>query len=256
MHDISKIIKCRDCDSIPKVDFAGEIVSDFQIMHNGLKIIKGCYHEEWMSEIISACRGHHEPQEERAFHEVLKHIANNAVMIELGSFWAYYSMWFNQSVLNAKNYLIDIDEPTLNVGKLNFGVNNMSGNFYIDSVPNFKLENFLKTNNIEFVDILHVDIQGWEYHMLLDSQTSLDKIGYFFISTHTDQFNTGHHWGSPKEKLHESCLEFLLDNNYIILCEHNMSESFSHDGLIVAKNPKISTDFNKIEISKYVQSHS
>jgi hypothetical protein len=62
-----KTISCKDSEYIPKVTNAGEIFDGFQIMHNGLKIVNGCYHGDWMSYIIQECKGHHEPQEEKAF---------------------------------------------------------------------------------------------------------------------------------------------------------------------------------------------
>ena len=53
-----------------------------------------------MTNIIEILKGHHEPQEEFAFFQVLEQLRRNPSpwgnprMIELGSFWAYYSMWF------------------------------------------------------------------------------------------------------------------------------------------------------------------
>jgi hypothetical protein len=57
---------CRDCDSLPKIDGAGESFGDKQLqrMHNGVVVHSGSYHGEWMTEIISKVCGHHEPQEE------------------------------------------------------------------------------------------------------------------------------------------------------------------------------------------------
>lgn len=220
-------------------------------MHNGLKIIKDCYCGEWMTELIKKCKGHHEPQEEVAFSRVIEKIKEGGVMIEVGSSWSYYSMWFNQKVRNANNYMIDVDEINLNLGIENFRINEMRGNFFIGKIPELNISDFITSNNIGFVDILHVDIQGWEYHLLEQIENIFEKIGYIFISTHTDKNNSGKDWGSPKEFLHESCLQFLKDKKLVILCEHDMNESYSHDGLIVAKNPLIDPDFNSIGISKF-----
>jgi hypothetical protein len=63
-------VSCRDCDSLPKVDGAGECFGDkqqFQRMHNGVVVHRGSYHGEWMTKIISTLHGHHEPQEEKVF---------------------------------------------------------------------------------------------------------------------------------------------------------------------------------------------
>ena len=102
---------CNDCSGIPKVNGAGNFFgeeNEYQMMHNGVLIKRGSYHGEWMSEIISKLEGHHEPQEEKVFSEVLKTLCAGAVMIELGSFWAYYSLWFQRSVSNAKSILIEL----------------------------------------------------------------------------------------------------------------------------------------------------
>ncbi|MGH7237078.1 MAG: hypothetical protein ACREGF_00910, partial [Candidatus Saccharimonadales bacterium] len=98
---VSMTISCRDSDYIPKIKNAGAITSrggqQVQIMHNGLRVVVGGYHGEWMSRIIRELKGHHEPQEEKVFHEILKQLDDSAVMIELGAFWSYYSIWFNKT---------------------------------------------------------------------------------------------------------------------------------------------------------------
>ena len=83
---------CRDCDHIPKVAGAGEVVEEngqrVQIMHNGVRVIAGGYDGDWMMEIIRRLKGHHEPQEELVFHEILKTLPEQATMIELGGYWS------------------------------------------------------------------------------------------------------------------------------------------------------------------------
>ncbi len=95
---ISMTSSCRDSDHIPKVADAGKVVEGngqrLQIMHNGIKVIAGGYGSDMMIRIIGELRGHHEPQEEAVFHEILKHLPAKASMIELGGFWSYYSLWF------------------------------------------------------------------------------------------------------------------------------------------------------------------
>ncbi len=248
---IDKALLCNDCDSLDRDPNSGKIVGNFQIMHNGIKIIKDCYCGEWMTELITKCKGHHEPQEEFAFYKVLEKMNNGALMIEVGSSWAYYSMWFNKKIKDAKNFMIDVDSLNLNLGVENFKLNDMKGSFNVGRIPELNILDFIRSNSIDFVDILHVDIQGWEYHLLDQLGDFIKNVGYIFISTHTDKNNKGKDWGAPKELLHEECLSFLSDKKFKILCEHDMNESYSHDGLIVAKNPSIDKDFVKINISKY-----
>src|SRR5689334_5254830 len=99
---VEMTVSCRDTDPIPKVPGAGGVfpASDgtmCQRMHNGLHVTAGNYHGEWMSEVIRRLRGHHEPQEEILFHAALPLAGlgdTEPMMVELGSFWGYYSLWF------------------------------------------------------------------------------------------------------------------------------------------------------------------
>lgn len=234
---VNKTVSCKDSEYIPKCADAGKVVGGYQIMHNGLKVVTGCYHGQWMTDLITRCNGHHEPQEEKAFYEVLKYIKPGSCMIEVGSFWAYYSMWFNKEVPDAVNHMIDISEYYVGIGSTNFQLNNLYGNFYVGSVPSFSIDEFIKQENIDHIHLLHSDIQGHELELLEGSNNSFDKIDYMFISTHSNE-------------LHTKCLDFITKKGFIILCEHNLDQAYAADGLIVAKNPLIDTDFTKISISK------
>ena len=239
---------CSDASYIPKVSGAGETLqsegSEYQLMHNGVKIIRGCYHGEWMTELIRKLRGHHEPQEERVFYEVLKTIPSGATMIELGSFWSYYSMWFHEVVHNAVNYMIEPNPEKLEIGKRNFEINKMRGTFTGAFVsreskesslfrdwdgqeynkPQVCIDDYIAQNGTPFVHILHSDIQGTEYNMLLGCKKSIGdkRIGYFFISTHG-------------KSQHKKCLKFFNEHQFNIVAFHSEAESFSEDGLIVAR---------------------
>ncbi|MEN9344195.1 MAG: hypothetical protein RLZZ453_982 [Chlamydiota bacterium] len=249
-------VGCRDADYIPKCPDAGKVFyvdnqTSYQVMHNGVKVVKDCYYGNWMTDLIYGLKGHHEPQEEKAFYEVLKHIPSNAVMIELGSYWAYYSLWFAKTIPQAQNYLVEPDPERLNIGKRNFALNGLTGTFihgYVgecnDDSGNSQdassvfIDSFLESNNIEHVNILHSDIQGSEYAMLQSAVKSIHakKIDYLFISTHSQQ-------------LQMDCINFLESCDYVILTEHSPGESFSVDGLIVAKRSDL-VGCEKISISK------
>lgn len=256
-NDYARIIltmSCNDADDIPKDLNAGKVFEQedipYQLMHNGIKVVKDGYCASWMTDLIYGLQGHHEPQEERVFYEVLKHIPPNAVMIELGSYWGYYSLWFAKEIANSTNYLIEPDPERLDLGRKNFALNNFSGLFFhgyigtcIDA-GNFQgarqlfIDSFLEENHIEHVNILHSDIQGSEYVMLESAMNSikLKKIDFFFISTHS-------------KKIHSDCIDFLIDHNYIILAEHSPEESYSVDGLIAGMRDTLSGP-ETIKISK------
>lgn len=246
----------NDCDYIPKVIGAGEIFYDttppYQLMHNGVKVIlKSYYDSQWLTDVIHGLKGHHEPQEEKCFYEVLKYMPENATMIELGSYWAYYSLWFASEVKGAKNFLIEPDPKRLDIGKKNFELNGKQGVFKrgyageiqdkdpdIQGAERISIDDFMDTHGITHVNILHSDIQGSEADMLQTTVRHLDNIDYFFISTH------------PVETAHIPCLKFLKDHGFIILAEHTVYESFGGDGLIVARRKGVAGP-DHIEISKY-----
>ncbi len=260
MNRALKTISGTDCDYIPKVKDAGEIFFNgelfYQLMHNGVKIVLNSYYDvQWATDVIYGLKGHHEPQEEKCFYEVLKYIPENATMLELGSFWAYYSLWFAFSIKGAKNYLIEPDPKRLEVGKKNFALNNKVGIFkqgcvgkiidedlvHLKDVEQVILEDFIEKEKIEHIHILHADIQGSEYDMLKTLKRNIYKIDYFFISTHGYE---------GINSTHLDCISYLKNHNFIILAEHTHKESCSGDGLIVAKRNGVKGP-DYISIQKY-----
>jgi hypothetical protein len=228
---IALVKESPDNDLIPKNKFAGKIVDDFLYLHNGIKIHKNSYYGYCMLRLLMENYGVHEPQEEKAFYDVLPFIDKGSVMIELGSYWGFYSMWFNKET-NGKNILVEPDYKNILFGQENFKLNNMKGIFYNKFVHSYDDEKTITVNKIfeleqlDKVAICHSDIQGYEFEMLLGCSNVLHNIDYFFISTH-------------ENNLHTKCLEFLEENNFQILCSANLEESYSYDGLIVARNKKI-----------------
>lgn len=235
---------CRDCDSIPKHKKAGVIeISDtgekYQYMFNGIRILYDSYHPGWMNEIIKNLHGHHEPQEELCFYYVLQTLPQKATMVELGSSWSYYSIWFNKHIADPHNICIEPVQSNLDNGIANSKLNNCKsidfkrgciGEKFIDkipfqshTIPQYSIDKIYQEYST-FFDIIHSDIQGAETCMLTGAKNVLDNIGYFIISTHDNRHNT--------------CCNFLKDNNFTILVQHSIGESFSADGLIVAVNNK------------------
>lgn len=251
-----RTVSGNDADYIPKVPGAGEIFMtkdglQYQLMHNGIKIIQNSYYDvQWITDVIYGLMGHHEPQEEKCFYEILKYIPDQATMIELGSYWAYYSLWFASKIQGAQNYLIEPDTKRIEIGKKNFMLNNQSGDFIrgfvgamieptsdIWGAEYISIDKFIEEKKIKHVHVLHADVQGGEYEMLLSAVEHIDIIDYFFISTHGDS-------------LHLSCLNFFKEHNCVIVAEHAMSESCSGDGLIVAKRKDVIGP-DEISIKKY-----
>jgi hypothetical protein len=104
-------------------------------------------------------------------------------------------------------------------------------------VPCIAIDDFLDREGIEFLDILHADIQGAELDMLEGCTRSLarNRIGYLFISTHAGK--------------HSACHEVVKRAGYQLFAEHSIAESCSGVGLIVARSHQ-SPQIPAIEISK------
>jgi hypothetical protein len=245
---------CRDSDYIPKVDNAGSVITSengdrVQVMHNGCVVLADAYYSSFQTEIIQDLRGHHEPQEEKVFYEVLKHIKSGAVMLELGAYWSYYSLWFQTTIEQSTNYMIEPTQANLEVGMRNFSINNKKGNFIqafigkqVDETTHPRtttVDEIIKLYNIDYLDILHSDIQGHEYDMLIGAQNALmnKKVKFVFISTHG-------------LIVHYQCMNLLKKYGFYILTNHTPPESYSIDGLIVATS--VLEHYQKISISKNI----
>lgn len=251
-------VSCRDADALPKVPDAGEVKTEagvrVQVMHEGTRIVAGCYYGEWMSEIIRRLRGHHEPQEELVVHRIVERLRNEPdskpkVVLELGSFWAYYSIWAMRA-LGAQALLVEPDPANLEVGQANLRLNQLEGNFVHAAVgglhgtrtrlvcesdgierevPVVSVRGLLRDHELSDVDLLLVDVQGAETDVLSRAVEVLrDRaIRFIVVSTH-------HHSISGDPMTHQRCLQTLIDVGAHIVAEHTVGESFSGDGLIAA----------------------
>jgi FkbM family methyltransferase len=255
---------CMDSSVIPKVKEAGKVSGNVQTMHNGIKVIRDGYQGAWMTEIISQLFGHHEPQEERAFYEILNRLkgtSSSPSMIELGSWWCYYTMWFLNDFPSGRAICIEPEEQNLELGRNNLQLNGLNAEFFrarigsSDQLGNqissvdlsaevIQLNAVLERFSLTKLDILHCDIQGFELPMLESAIPLLTngKIRFVIISTH-------HISISGDEFTHEKCLDLLIKSGAYIICEHNVSESFSGDGLIAASFDPADLDFT-VPISK------
>lgn len=245
---------CRDCDALEKVPGAGGIVERgaerLQVMHDGSLLLAGAYHGDWMEEIIRNLHGHHEPQEEFLFHQVLALVRPGSLMIELGAFWAFYTNWFLGAVPNGQAICVEPDASHLEIGRRNLEINGRSAEMYrafagssgedtglfrqesdgeVVEVPRWNLATNLALAGDRPVEILHVDVQGAEVELAQDlSGIPLSQRPRFvFLATHHESI-TG------DARTHERCLEALVRAGALILWEHTVDESFSGDGQIVA----------------------
>ena len=257
---VALTISCTDADELPRVPHAGEVIDHpsgpVQVMHNGVLVEEGCYYGVLTSEIIRCLRGVHEPQEEVVFAAIMNRLAETAptdrapVMIELGSFWAFYSLWFLNQFPLGRSICLEPDAHHLEVGKRNFAINGRTGTFINAAIgvgggsiagfitetnrnpvdmPSHDLNSLLAACEIDEVDVLLSDIQGGEVPLLIEASDRLRQgsVRFLVVSTH-DLSITG------SATTHQQVLDILLWSGAHIIAEHSVSESFSGDGLIVA----------------------
>lgn len=246
-------VSCRDTETVPKVADAGQVLGGTQVMHNGVRIVEGCYYGAWMTEVIRALRGHHEPQEELAFHAVVERLAASdaaPAVLELGAFWSYYALWTLHRIPDTRAFLVEPDPAYLEVGRRNFELNGREGIFLqaavgagpspgvpfscesdgvTRSVPVEGLASLLERFELERVDVVLVDVQGAEVSLLEAGREVLGagQVRFLVVSTH-------HHLISGDALTHQRCLELIRSCGGHVIAEHTVAESFSGDGLIAA----------------------
>jgi len=240
---------CRCCDTIPKHLLAGTIDYDrkIQYMHNGIQIKLHGYYDASITRIITNLSGHHEPQEELLFHHLLPSLPDGSLIMELGSYWAYYSLWFLHSVPRSLAVCVEPIPSNLEVGVTNADLNKLrSRSTFINGFIQTSLSEtplFIDWDHTQYksepfhVDtwisqtesvptLLHIDVQGAELSALKTAHLSLSqaKIKYLMVSTHGS-------W------LHLDVVRLLKMYNYSILAEFSPLQSFSDDGLVYACSP-------------------
>jgi methyltransferase FkbM-like protein len=233
---ISEVKKCPDNARIPRVNHAGKTFSGLQLMHNGIPVLAGSYYGRGGQRLLRQNRGCHEPQEEFIFSQVLRLLPLRALILECGAYWGFYSLWFCKEIPDAVAYLIEPDSNNLEVGRRNFELNGFEGRFFQHWIGSNNttgsevrntatLDALTQEQSIGHIDILHADIQGAELDLLLGAHSLLanQRISFLFISTHSEQ-------------LHVSCETLLHKAHYDPFISIPPTQSYSFDGLLVARN--------------------
>jgi FkbM family methyltransferase len=246
-------LSCRDAETIPKVADAGAVKEyggrTVQIMHEGTMVVAGGYCGDWMIRIIEGLRGHHEPQEELVFHHLIRHCRPGSLIVELGSFWAYYTNWYLGAVKGARAICLEPDKNNLSVGIENLILNERSATMVnacvgecsadaveikresdgeIVKVPQWDFRKIMAESGGR-IEMLHIDAQGAELPFIrgMNHDGCAGKVRFLVVSTH-------HHSISGSRSTHQDCLMELKRMGAVILSEHSVDESFSGDGLIAA----------------------
>jgi hypothetical protein len=228
---------CPDNADIPRVPDAGRIVDGNIIMHNGLRVAYGTYgtgDTKHLMQLLEENGGVHEPQEEKVFQQVLPLMPSGAVMLELGAYWGFYSLWFKSRVEKASCFLVEPVWANLNAGRLNFALNGLPATFINGFVgPRYRRQVFrapvvtvdwlMREHRLEKVHLLHCDVQGYEREVLEGAEQAVRqrRIDWIFISTHSNQ-------------LHADCRTWLVKRDWEVVADANLEETHSVDGLLVA----------------------
>ena len=184
----------------------------------------------------------------------------NPLMMEVGSFWALWSLCFRRKFPAGRNILVDLGKNQLKVGVDNFKLNNFTethywGGFFTKDSGTFRRKNkdidyenpkisnvgpeldfinLWQKEELELIDLLHLDIEGSELPLLkqLDEAGSPcvleGKMGWMnmFHSIHTLVIAT------HSFDIHEKVLFILKDNGYHV--PFNKLYSPLEDGHIIA----------------------
>ena len=242
---IEKVCSSPENNFIKRVPDAGKISNGWITMHNGIQVSALGYYGKGILNMLVRNLGVHEPEEERVFQEVLKHVQPGSTMIEAGSYWAFYSLWFSKEVKDGKCHMIESSYANILSGRKNFKKASKQGNFFHAFVDNYTdlskrrkatitIDQYCRDNSIQSLAILHADIQGAELNMLQGTMVMLKKgcVDFIFISTHSNQ-------------LHASCKQFMSEFDYEIIADIDLDTTCSHDGLLTYKKKGIDFFFSE-----------
>jgi FkbM family methyltransferase len=165
-------------------------------------------------------------EEIKLFEDILDNLKNkkNPIMIEIGCFWALWSLIFKSKYIEGKNILIELNKRALDVGETNFKLNNFEyssfhGGFCLETSGTYKNkendilypknENEFFNDNItgdivgeelnlldifsqnQYIDLLHMDIQGSEKCVIeqIIKFELINKIENIIICTHSNEIH-------------------------------------------------------------------
>ncbi len=230
---IAVTVSCPDNTRLHRIADAGLIRNGTLMMHNGLQVLAESYYGYRMCKLLVENRGVHEPQEELVFSRILPAIDSGATMLELGSYWAFYSMWFRRDVKDSRCICVEPVEQNRRMGERNFRLNGLDGVFlpgYVgsletvapDGVPVVTVDATCRRQGVERLAILHMDVQGAELEALRGATRMLaeERIDYVFVSTHGNE-------------LHAKARELLMSLGHRVVADADCDDSFSQDGILV-----------------------
>jgi len=234
-----------------------------QVMHEGTRVIAGGYCGDWMTDVIRGLRGHHEPQEEVLFHSLLGHVRPGSTMVELGSYWAYYTNWYLGAVPGSTALCIEPDPANLELGRRNLAINGRSATLIqafvgspavtakVGRLECLDMDAVLARVGGRPIEMLHMDVQGAELPFIASMRRAVKgrKVRFLVVSTHHESI-------SGSATTHEDCVRAITSLGATVLVEHDVYESYSGDGLIVASFSPEDRSIVLPEVSRNVRARS
>ena|ERR1700688_3846344 len=132
--------------------------------------------------------------------------------------------------MRANVIMVEPDPTNLAAGLGNFKRNGFDGEFIQAAVATggWQLDSFLQSRGIGRVDILHVDIQGFEVDMITEAKNAMTDmlVDYLFISTHS-------------QEIHHRIITELAKFGYRIEVKSDYdNETTAFDGFVFASSPR------------------
>jgi 6-phosphogluconolactonase (cycloisomerase 2 family) len=102
------------------------------------------------------------------------------------------------------------------------------------SVESYTLNDFMKNNNLDKIDFLWLDVEGFEYYILNNSKDILNKINYIYTEVNFQEFR-------KNGKLYDDIKKLLLENNFIELNKWEQGADWGQwQGNVLFKNLNLS----------------
>jgi hypothetical protein len=183
-------------------------------------------------------------------------------MVELGCWWAYYTNWYLGAVPGSTALCIEPDPDHLALGRRNLAINGRASTFIqafvggqapsrFGSLPCLDMDAVIERADARPIEVLHMDVQGAELPFIRSMGRAVaDRLVRFaVVSTHHESI-------SGSVTTHDDCVRAIQSLGAKVFVEHDVYESYSGDGLIVASFAAEDRSIVMPDISRNVRERS
>lgn len=235
-----------------------------QVLHNDIEVLAGCHFGKWGTELIAGLGGWYEPAKDVAFGALLDALGAGSsetaarTMLDLGSSWGYYGLWFAQRFPGAAITCVEPDPRYAEVGRANFELNRVPAlhvagavaggegrwrafrpgsdeqvapghELGVIEVRRYDLAALAESSGTARFNLLVADIRGDETEFLTQClpQLRARMVDALLISTH-------HHSISGAPDTHQQVVALLQAAGADVLADLTVHESTTGDGIVAA----------------------